>query len=165
MAVMLASGATGALARAVPDVVAEAGDDVEFRSIEFPNGDTYRGDYVAEQRTGQGVYTWANGDRYEGQFLDGQMHGEGTFYWADGRIYSGEQALEAGLIDKFGNLTDAIMLAASLADLKEELPPVTYPAKEDFSLLRFLVGNGGSSLFEGKMDLHPFLSYEWSLSR
>jgi protease-4 len=84
---------------------------------------------------------------------------------ADGRIYSGEQALEAGLIDKFGNFNDAIMLAASLAGLKKKMPPLAYPAKEDFSLLRLLVGNGGSSLFEGKTSLHPLLSYEWSLAQ
>ena len=84
---------------------------------------------------------------------------------ADGRIYSGEQALEAGLIDKFGNFNDAIMLAASLAGLKKEMPPLVYPAKEDFSLLRLLVGDSGSTLFEGKSNLRPLLSYEWSLAQ
>ena len=84
---------------------------------------------------------------------------------ADGRIYSGEQALEAGLIDKFGNFNDAIMLAASLAGLKKEMPPLVYPAKENFSLLRLLVGDSGSTLFEGKSNLRPLLSYEWSLAQ
>jgi len=84
---------------------------------------------------------------------------------ADGRIYSGEQALEAGLIDTFGNLNDAVMLAARLAGLKEEMPPLVYPVKENFSLLRLLVGDGGSTLFEDRSFLHPILSYEWSITK
>ena len=84
---------------------------------------------------------------------------------ADGRIYSGEQALEAGLIDKFGNLTDAIMLAASLAGLKEGMPPLVYPVEENFSLLRLLVGDSGGTLFKDKSFLHPMLSYEWSITQ
>jgi len=84
---------------------------------------------------------------------------------ADGRIYSGEQAMEAGLIDKFGNLNDAVMLASRLAGLKEEMPPLVYPVEENFSLLRLLVGNGGNALFEDRTFLHPMLSYEWSITQ
>ena len=84
---------------------------------------------------------------------------------ADGRIYSGEQALAVGLIDKFGNLNDAVMLAARLAGLKEEMPPLVYPIKENFSLLRLLVGDSSSTLFNDKSFLHPMLSYEWSIAQ
>lgn len=84
---------------------------------------------------------------------------------ADGRIYSGEQALEAGLIDQFGNFNDAVMLAAKLAGLKEELPDLIYPAEKNFSLLRFLVGEGGSAIF-GKIAFpYPVLSYEWNVAQ
>ncbi len=38
---------------------------------------------------------------------------------AQGRIWTGEAALEAGLIDEFGNLDDAIALAAEMANLEE----------------------------------------------
>ena len=38
---------------------------------------------------------------------------------AQGRIWTGQAAMEAGLIDKLGNLDDAIRLAAEMADLEE----------------------------------------------
>ena len=84
---------------------------------------------------------------------------------ADGRIYSGEQALAAGLIDQFGNFNDAVMLAAKLGGLKEELPDLIYPVEKNFSLLRFLVGEGGNAIFEGAAFSQPILSYEWSVAQ
>ncbi len=84
---------------------------------------------------------------------------------ADGRIYSGEQALEAGLIDQFGNLNDAVMLAAKTAGLKEELPSLVYRTEEDFSLLKLLVGASSSEMFKDVSFLHPVLSYEWSITK
>lgn len=84
---------------------------------------------------------------------------------ADGRIFSGEQALAAGLIDQFGNFNDAVETAAALAGLKEKLPDLVYPAREDFSLLKLLFGTGGNALFEEAVQLHPVLSYEWKVSR
>jgi protease-4 len=84
---------------------------------------------------------------------------------ADGRIYSGEQALAVGLIDQFGNFNDAVELAAELAGLKEKLPDLVYPAEENFSLLRLLVGSEGSAIFEGAASLQPMLSYEWGLAQ
>ncbi|MEN8142171.1 MAG: signal peptide peptidase SppA [Thermodesulfobacteriota bacterium] len=84
---------------------------------------------------------------------------------ADGRIYSGEQALEAGLIDQFGNLNDAVMLAAKMAGLKEELPPLVYRTEENFSLLKLLVGESRSGVFRDISFLHPVLSYEWSIAQ
>jgi protease-4 len=84
---------------------------------------------------------------------------------ADGRIYSGEQALAAGLIDQFGNFNDAVMLAAQLAGLEEELPDLIYPAEKNFSLLRLLVGESGNALFRGTAFSQPILSYEWSVAQ
>lgn len=84
---------------------------------------------------------------------------------ADGRIYSGEQALNAGLIDQFGNFNDAVMLAAQLGGLKEILPDLIYPAEKNFSFLRFLVGEGGDAIFEGAAFSQPLLSYEWSVAQ
>ncbi len=45
---------------------------------------------------------------------------------ADGRILSGSQAMEAGLVDRLGNLTVAIELGAELAGIEGE-PNVLYP--------------------------------------
>ena len=38
---------------------------------------------------------------------------------AQGRVWSGKKALEIGLVDKLGDLSDAIARAAELANLKE----------------------------------------------
>lgn len=48
---------------------------------------------------------------------------------ADGRIYTGEKALDLNLVDKLGNLSDAVEWAGKLAQIKGEIKPV-YP-KED----------------------------------
>ncbi len=48
---------------------------------------------------------------------------------ADGRVYTGQKALQLKLIDRLGNLDDAVQWAGELADIQEELVPV-YP-KED----------------------------------
>lgn len=48
------------------------------------------GDWVADKRTGKGVFYWTSGDRYEGDFVEGKFNGEGIYYWADGDRYEGE---------------------------------------------------------------------------
>jgi protease IV len=79
---------------------------------------------------------------------------------ADGRIFSGEQAVESGLADQFGNFTDAVTLAARQAEMKDEQPPLHYPRERDFSLLRLLMGETGESSLQGLASLHPTLAYE-----
>ena len=58
---------------------------------------------------------------------------------AEGRIYTGEEAKQAGLVDEFGNLPDAIDKAGRLGGIKGKVKAV-YPEKEGFSLLRLLLG-------------------------
>ena len=58
---------------------------------------------------------------------------------AEGRIYTGEEAKQAGLVDEFGNLPDAIERAGRLGGIKGKVKAV-YPEKEGFSLLRLLLG-------------------------
>ena len=58
---------------------------------------------------------------------------------AEGRIYTGEEAKQAGLVDEFGNLSDAIEHAGRLGGIKGKVKAV-YPEKESFSLLRLLLG-------------------------
>jgi protease-4 len=48
---------------------------------------------------------------------------------ADGRIFSGEQAKELGLVDRLGNLQDAIEIAAEMIGI-EGKPVVIYPKKK-----------------------------------
>lgn len=56
---------------------------------------------------------------------------------ADGRIYSGEQAQSLGLVDRMGNLEDAIEWAGDLAGIKGEIS-VVYPPKQRLSFLEYL---------------------------
>jgi protease-4 len=56
---------------------------------------------------------------------------------ADGRIITGKMAKQYNLIDEFGNLQDAIRIAAEMSGIKEE-PKVVYPKKEPFGWLRSL---------------------------
>ncbi len=55
---------------------------------------------------------------------------------ADGRILTGRQAVEVGLVDKIGNLQDAIKEAASLAGIKGE--PQIITKEEEFSFFNLL---------------------------
>jgi len=81
---------------------------------------------------------------------------------ADGRVYTGEQALELGLIDKLGNFTDAITIAADLGGLDTENPELIYPRVErKFSLFNLLT-NAEQSIVENFVPLYPILSFEWT---
>lgn len=85
---------------------------------------------------------------------------------ADGRIFSGEQAKDAGLIDEFGNFTDAVTLAAELGGLDKEEPPyLIYPQKDEFSLLTLLTGDTSQTLLKRAFLQSPVLAYEMAVGR
>jgi hypothetical protein len=62
----------------------------ESTLFKWPNGDSYEGEYVNNERTGEGSYVWANGDHYTGDFMAGKRHGIGVYVWANGDRYEGE---------------------------------------------------------------------------
>ncbi len=51
---------------------------------------------------------------------------------AGGRVFTGKQALEYGLVDRLGGLSDALKLAAEKAGLPPEAPVYVLPEPEDF---------------------------------
>lgn len=55
---------------------------------------------------------------------------------ADGRVYTGAEAKELGLVDEFGNLDDAIEVAAKLGGI-EGTPEVTYVNRPSLTQLLF----------------------------
>lgn len=80
--------------------------------VEYPNRDTYTGDFVNGVKEGKGTYTFANedvytgewknnlqsgigrtiykkGGKYVGRYENGFRNGEGVFTYANGDIYSG----------------------------------------------------------------------------
>lgn len=56
---------------------------------------------------------------------------------ADGRVYSGQKALDLNLIDRIGNLDDAVQWVGELAGIKEKLKPV-YPKEDKITFIKRL---------------------------
>ena len=56
---------------------------------------------------------------------------------ADGRVYTGKKALKLKLIDRLGNLDDAVLWAGEMANVKGELKPV-YPKEDKMTFIRKL---------------------------
>ena len=67
---------------------------------------------------------------------------------AEGRVWTGEQALKIGLVDKLGNLDDAIKSAAQLAEL-EKYTVGRYPSPEPWYMS--LLDKENNGYMEGKM--------------
>jgi protease IV len=91
-------------------------------------------------------------DSMHGQFIRAVAEGrrlplQTVTTLADGRIYSGEQALQLKLVDKLGNLQDAVAEAGKLAGIKGE-PEVIY-APEKKSFLRDLLIEGVVDSIDG----------------
>ena len=76
---------------------------------------------------------------------------------ADGRIMTGEQAKQLGLVDKMGNLQDAIDEATKLAGITGK-PQVLYPKKK-FSLWELLIKEMASALVEALSERGLELNY------
>lgn len=79
---------------------------------------------------------------------------------ADGRVFSGEQAREHGLIDEFGNFTDAVMLSAELAGIKDKYPHLVYPREKTIPFLKIFGGEAAHVLLNRFFDHFPVLFYE-----
>jgi protease-4 len=77
---------------------------------------------------------------------------------ADGRIFSGQDAEIFKLVDRMGNLEDAVQWAADLAGVKGAVQAV-YPRRKKLSLSELL----DASAVEGVLDraLHPEIKAEY----
>ncbi len=71
---------------------------------------------------------------------------------AEGKIYTGEEAKKIGLVDEFGNLSDAIDKAGRLGGITGKVE-ASYPEKEGFSLLRLLLGQDTEERLSGYLAL------------
>jgi protease-4 len=89
--------------------------------------------HVSDQLHGQFIRAVATGRK--GKISEAQVSAI-----ADGRIFTGEEALALKLIDKLGNLDDAVSLAAKLAKVEGE-PGLIYPRKRDGGLLELLTSS------------------------
>jgi len=62
----------------------------EVSSVNYPNGDSYRGTFKNGLFDGWGVYNYANGDAYEGEYRGDVKNGNGTFTYSSGDKYTGQ---------------------------------------------------------------------------
>ncbi len=69
---------------------------------------------------------------------------------AEGRVWTGEHALKIGLVDKLGNLDDAIEIAKQRANVKEATI-LSYPAKSSFFEQLMDKANNTDSYADAKM--------------
>jgi protease-4 len=66
---------------------------------------------------------------------------------ADGRIFSGEKARSLGLVDRLGNLEDAIEWAGRLGGIKGDIS-VVYPPEKKLPFMKYLVDMSAEQLRE-----------------
>jgi protease-4 len=66
---------------------------------------------------------------------------------ADGRIYTGEEARDLGLVDRLGNLEDAVDWAGELAGLEGPIDAV-YARPKRFSIIETLIESRFGDIFE-----------------
>jgi len=85
-------------------------------------------------------------EQFVNAISDGRnMDREDILPYADGRIFSGDQALEYGFVDRLGDLSDAIDLAAEMGGI-EGRPTIVRKERRRVSVLDF---------FEEKLNLVP----------
>ena len=77
---------------------------------------------------------------------------------ADGRIYTGEEAKENGLVDRLGNLEDAIEWAGRMAGIEGEINTI-YIHEKRFSFLEELLGTSQKSFLDHIFQRFPLASY------
>lgn len=68
-----------------------------------------------------------------------QMDPEKVALLADGRIYTGEESKALGLVDRLGNIEDAIEWAGRMGGIEGKVSAV-YVGADEFSLLDYLLG-------------------------
>ncbi len=103
-----------------------------------------------------------------GQFVDAvaagrSMPAEEVRVLADGRIYTGRQALAVKLIDKLGDLQDALDIAGEMAKIGKN-PRVVRdvdPLDQFFSMLDSKVSFFGGAAVEEALNIAPRLEYRW----
>jgi len=77
---------------------------------------------------------------------------------ADGRIFSGEQARKLGLVDRIGNLEDAIEWAGRLGGIKGKVSAV-YSPEPKFMFLKYLMDSTVDKIFHQMTQLQWYTGY------
>ena len=77
---------------------------------------------------------------------------------ADGRIFTGQESKKFGLVDRLGNLEDAIEWAGELGGIKGKIA-TGYAKEKSFSLLRYITDSSAGTLLKHILD--PKLSADY----
>ena len=77
---------------------------------------------------------------------------------ADGRIFTGQESKKIGLVDRLGNLEDAIEWAGRLGGIKGKIATV-YAKEKKFSLLKYITDSSAETLLKHIID--PKLSADY----
>jgi len=77
---------------------------------------------------------------------------------ADGRIFTGKESKKFGLVDRLGNLEDAIEWAGRLGGIKGKIATV-YAKEKKFSLLKYITDSSAGALLNHILD--PKLSADY----
>ncbi len=120
----------------------------EFKDIASPVREMSAKEEKILQAFADDIHRQFINDVADGREMDWQKVEE----LADGRIYTGQAAKTLGLIDTFGNLTDAIERAGELAGIEGKIRPVYPPKKTPFSLVEFLTGASLQELLGPALD-------------
>jgi len=79
---------------------------------------------------------------------------------ADGRVFTGEQALSLKLVDRLGNLDDAVNVAAKLAHISGK-PSILYPKKRKNTLLDLFTDTSESKSLIDVVNRRAAFLYRW----
>lgn len=77
---------------------------------------------------------------------------------ADGRIFTGKESKELGLVDRIGNLEDAVEWAGRLGGIKGKISTV-YAREKKFSLINYIMDSSAKALLNRITD--PSLSADY----
>ncbi len=77
---------------------------------------------------------------------------------ADGRIFSGEEAKHLGLVDRLGNLEDAIKWAGTMGGIKGKISTV-YAREKKLSLLKYLTDSSVKELVNRLVNPDIYAGY------
>lgn len=83
---------------------------------------------------------------------------------ADGRIFTGEEAKNLGLVDRLGNLEDAIEWAGRMGGIKGKISAVYAPEKK-FSILKFIAESSVKEIANMIANPSMYTGYLYSPSR
>ena len=72
--------------------------------MEYPNGNSYEGNWKGGQFHGSGRFSWHDGSSYNGDYVEGTKHGQGRFVYPSKKYYEG--SWENGSMHGQGKMCD-----------------------------------------------------------